>query len=53
MVLYLAMVVGLVEGREVGTEEVEALVYRVMRQHSIAHRRGAGYGVWYQRNRPP
>ena len=34
------MVVGLVEGREVGAEELEALVYRVMRQHSIAHRRG-------------
>ena len=53
MVLYLAMVVSLVEGREVGSEEIEALLCRVVRQHSIARRRRLEYAVWYLSNRPP
>ena len=53
MVLYLAMVLALVEGREVAPEEVEDLLCRVMRQHSIAHRRRLEYAVWYLSNQPP
>jgi hypothetical protein len=53
IVAYLAMVLSLIEGREVSFREVKALLYRAWRQHSIARRRGLDYAVWYLNNRSP
>jgi hypothetical protein len=53
LVLYLAMVLGLIEGREMSPSEVEVLLCSVVRQHSIARRRRLEYAVWYLNNRPP
>jgi hypothetical protein len=53
MVVYLAMVLSLIEGREVSFPEVKALLYRAWRQHSIARRRRLDYAVWYLNNRSP
>jgi hypothetical protein len=53
MVLYLAMVVGLIEGRVVSAGEIVDLLCRVMRQHSIARRRRLDYAVGYLNKNPP
>ena len=53
LVLYLAMVLSLIEGREMSPLEVEVLLCSVVRQHSIARRRRLDYAVWYLSNRPP
>ena len=53
LVLYLAMVLDLIEGREMSPSEVEVLLCQVVRQHSIARRRRLDYAVWYLNNRPP
>ena len=53
LVLYLAMAVGLIERRVVSLAEIEELLWRVVRQHSIARRRRLEYAVWYLNNRPP
>jgi hypothetical protein len=53
MVLYLAMVTSLVERRRVSGEEIEELLARKMRQHSIARRRRMDYVVGELNKRPP
>jgi hypothetical protein len=53
MVMYLAMVTSLVEGRRVSREEIEELVARIMKQHSIARRRRMDYVVWELNKKPP
>jgi len=53
MVLYLAMVIELIEEHRVSREEIEELVVRVMRQHSIARRRRMDYVVSQLNRGPP
>jgi hypothetical protein len=51
--VYLAMVISLIERRRVGEEEIQRLLERIMRQHSIAHRLGMDYVVGEQQKSPP
>lgn len=50
---YLAMVISLIERRQVGVEELQGLLARIMRQHSIAYRRRVDYVVGEQQKSPP
>lgn len=53
MVTYLAMVTSLIERRRVSREEIEELLARKMRQHSIARRGRMDYVVGELNKRPP
>jgi hypothetical protein len=50
---YLGMVLSLIEVRRVRQEEVEGLIERIMRQHSIAHRFGMDYVSGELKKSPP
>jgi len=50
---YLRMVIGLIEGRPVSAGEMAAILFRVMRQHSMARRRGIDYVVDYLKKNAP
>jgi hypothetical protein len=50
---YLAMLISLIEGRQVGIEEVQILLKRIMRQHSIAHGRVVDYDGGEHQKSPP
>jgi hypothetical protein len=51
--VYLAMVISFIERRRVGEWEIQRLLERIMRQHSIAHRLGMDYVVGEQQKSPP
>lgn len=51
--VYLAMVISLIEGRRVRVGEIQRLLERIVRQHSIAHRLGMDYVVGEQQRSPP
>jgi hypothetical protein len=53
MVSYLRMVTSLIEGRRVSRDEIEKMLTRVMRQHSMACRRRVDYLVWFMNKNPP
>ena len=53
MVSYLRMVTSLIEGRSVSRDEVQKMLTRVMRQHSMARRRRMDYLVWFLNKNPP
>lgn len=53
MLLYLAMLLGLIEGYLLSMEEIAELLVRVMRQHSIARRRRMDYVIWQLNKNPP
>ena len=50
---YLGMVLSLIEVRRVRQEEVEGLIERIMRQHSMAHRVGMDYVSGELQKSPP
>lgn len=50
---YLGMVLSLIEGRRVSREEVQCLLERIVRQHSIAQRLGMDYDSGEVRKSPP
>jgi hypothetical protein len=50
---YLAMVISLIEKRQVGEGEILQLLERIMRQHSIVQRLGMDYVVGEQEKSPP
>jgi hypothetical protein len=50
---YLGMVLSLIEGRPVSREEVQGLIERIMRQHSMAHRVGMDYVSGELQKSPP
>jgi hypothetical protein len=47
------MVISFIERRRVGEWEIQRLLERIMRQHSIAHRLGMDYVVGEQQKSPP
>jgi len=51
--VYLAMVIGLIERRRVVVGEIQRVLERIMRQHSIAHGLGMDYVVGEQKKNPP
>jgi hypothetical protein len=53
MVLYLAMVTSLIEGRVVRKEEILEVLKRAVRQHSMVRRRKVDYLVWRLNKDPP
>jgi len=50
LVVYVAMVVSLIEGRRVGEEEIRELWARAVRQHRMARRRRIDYVLNYVKN---
>jgi hypothetical protein len=50
---YLRMMVGLIEGRRFGTEELLGLLRRALRQRSIAMRKRRDYVLGFLRQHPP
>lgn len=50
---YLRMMVGLIEGRRFGTEELLDLLRQALRQHSIASRKKRDYVLGFLRQHPP
>jgi hypothetical protein len=53
MVLYLAMVTSLIEGRAVSLPEILKMLKRAVRQHSMARLRRVDYVVWHLNKDPP
>ena len=53
MLLYLAMVTSLIEGRAVSREEVLEMLQRAVRQHSMSRLRRVDYLVWHLNKPPP
>ena len=53
MVVYLAMVTSLIEGRAVSLKEVLEMLQRTVRQHSMARGKRADYVVWHLNKHPP
>lgn len=53
MVVYLAMVTSLIEGRTVSKEEVLEMLKRAVRQHSMARAKRTDYVVWHLNRGPP
>ena len=50
---YLAMLISLIEGRQVGIAEIQILLKRIKRQHSIAHGRVMDYDDGEHKKSPP
>lgn len=53
MVMYLAMVIGLIERRRVRVWEIQRLLERIVRQHSMAEGQGVDYGDGETERSPP
>jgi hypothetical protein len=53
MVCYLRMVISLIEGRRVSTEEILEMLAKILRQHSIGRRRRIDYILQYLSKRAP
>ena len=51
--VYLAMVIGLIERRRVGVWEIERLLERIVRQHSMAEGQRVDYGDGEIERSPP
>ena len=51
--VYLAMVISLIERHRVEEEEIERLLERIVRQHSMAEGQRANYGVGEIERSPP
>ena len=53
MLSYLRMVISLIEGRRVSAAEILEMLARVLRQHSLMHRRRIDYILQYLNERAP
>lgn len=51
--VYLAMVIGLIEGRQVRVWEIQRLLERIVRQHSMAEGQRVDYGDGEIERSPP
>jgi len=53
IVFHIQKVIGLIEGRSIGLQDIIKLINKLLRQLSFEKRKKIGYAARYHKNRPP